>query len=154
MHETTVPLNLAQLEEIGTSCTCFNLRKASRAVTQFFDQELEPSGLLVTQFTILVAIAISGSGTISDLAQVLAMDRTTLTRNLKPLERDDFIQIEPGPDQRTRIVNLTETGQVALAQAIPLWETAQTHLIGKLGQERWSILLSHLKDTTALFRAI
>ncbi|MBE9006926.1 winged helix-turn-helix transcriptional regulator [Fortiea sp. LEGE XX443] len=154
MNKAAVPINLAQLNQVGVLCTCFNLRKASRIVTQFFDQELQPSGLLVTQFTILVAIAIVGSGTINELAQGLAMDRTTLTRNLKPLEREGFIQIEPGQDQRTRVVTLTTAGQNTLAKALPLWQQAQACIVEKLGHERWSTLLSHLSATTALVSQI
>lgn len=150
MRKETVQVNLAQLNEVGALCTCFNLRKASRVVTQLFDRQLEPSGLLVTQFTILVAIAILGSGTINELAQGLAMDRTTLTRNLKPLEREGFIQIESGQDQRTRVVSLTQVGQASLAKALPLWEQAQACIVEKLGQERWSSLILHLQTTTAL----
>jgi DNA-binding MarR family transcriptional regulator len=150
MKKEIVQVNLAQLNQVGVLCTCFNLRKASRVVTHFFDQELKPSGLLVTQFTILVAISVLSSGTINELAQSLVMDRTTLTRNLKPLAREGFIQIEPGQDQRTRVVSLTHTGQVSLAKALPLWEQAQACIVEKLGQERLSTLLSHLNVTTTL----
>ncbi|BAY73517.1 MarR family transcriptional regulator (plasmid) [Trichormus variabilis NIES-23] len=150
MEKKIVPVNLAQLNQVGVLCTCFNLRKASRVVTQFFDQELKPSGLLGTQFTILVAISLLNCGTINELAQSLAMDRTTLTRNLKPLEREGLIQIEPGQDQRTRVVSLTDAGQASLAKALPLWEQAQACIVEKLGQERWSTLLSHLNATTTL----
>lgn len=150
MEKKIVQVNLAQLNQVSVLCTCFNLRKASRVVTQFFDQELKPSGLLATQFTILVAISLLNSGSINGLAQSLAMDRTTLTRNLKPLEREGLIQIEPGQDQRTRVVSLTDAGQASLAKALPLWEQAQACVVEKLGQERWSTLLSHLNATTTL----
>jgi DNA-binding MarR family transcriptional regulator len=152
--ENVVRLDLSQLNQVGMLCTCFNLRKASRVVTQFFDQMLEPSGLLVTQFTILVAIALSGSGSINELAQGLAMDRTTLTRNLKPLERQGLVQIESGQDRRTRIVRLTDAGQTALTTALPLWQQAQACIVEQLGQTRWSVLLSHLNETTALVRQL
>ncbi|HEY9847811.1 MAG TPA: MarR family transcriptional regulator, partial [Candidatus Caenarcaniphilales bacterium] len=98
---------LAKYAQISQVCACFNLRKASRAVTQLYDKVLQPSGLLATQFTLLSAIALTGSVTITRLAQELVMDRTTLARNLKPLERQGLIQIKPGQDQRTRIVTLT-----------------------------------------------
>lgn len=145
-------LDLVKIGIVVDRCTCFNLRKATRAVTQLFDEKLKPSGLLVTQFTILVAIASAGSGTMNDLAQGLVMDRTTLTRNLKPLERQGLISIHPGEDRRERVVSLTDAGRTALAKALPLWEEAQASAIERLGQERWSALLSGLSATTSLLR--
>ena len=149
--EAESAIHSAQLNQVADLCTCFNLRKATRVVTQFFDQALQPSGLLVTQFTILVAIALSTPRTVNALAQSLAMDRTTLTRNLKPLEREGLIQIQPGQDQRTRVISLTAQGQATLAAAFPLWEHAQADIVEKLGQTRWLTLLTHLKVTTDLF---
>lgn len=141
---------LALLKKVGNTCTCFNLRKASRVVTQLFDEVLQPSGLLVNQFTILTAISLAGSVTITRLAQELVMDRTTLTRNLNPLERQGFVQIQPGQDGRMRVISLTVTGESALKTALPLWEVAQARVIEELGQERWSILLSSLSETVSL----
>jgi len=143
---------LTLLQKVETDCTCFNLRKASRVVTQLFDRVLHPSGLLVNQFTLLSAISLAGSIAIARLAQELVMDRTTLTRNLKPLERRGLIKIEPGLDRRMRIVSLTAEGQATLAKALPLWEIAQARAIENLGQERWRTLLSHLSDAVYLLR--
>ncbi|MGL4882064.1 MAG: MarR family winged helix-turn-helix transcriptional regulator [Waterburya sp.] len=135
-----------------STCACFNLRKASRVITQHFDEILKPSGLLITQFTILVAVKIAQSATINELAEGLGMDRTTLTRNLKPLEREGWLKSEPGQDQRTRVVSLTTDGDVILAKALPLWRQAQNSVEETLGQQRWNILLSHLLETTMLIR--
>ncbi len=143
---------LAKLQKVPTTCTCFHLRKASRVVTQIFDEVLQPSGVLVNQFTLLVAINLAGSATITHLAQELVMDRTTLTRNLKPLARQGFIQIQPGQDQRMRVVSLTVQGQAVLAKALPLWEQAQSRIIEQLGQEQWHVLLSGLSNTVSLLR--
>lgn len=140
------------IKTVATDCTCLNLRKASRVVTQLFDQVLQPSGILANQFTLLAALSVAESVSISRLAQELVMDRTTLTRNLKPLERDGLIRIEPGQDQRMRVVSLTPKGQAVLAQALPLWKQAQTKVIKQLGQDRWQSLLSHLSDTVSLLR--
>ena len=129
------------------NCTCFNLRKASRVVTQYFDEALKPSGLLITQFTLLAAVATANTGTINELAEVMVMDRTTLTRNLKPLAREGWITIDPGQDQRTRVVSLTATGKAVLAAAQPLWQQAQQHIVAALGQESWGTLLSILAVT-------
>lgn len=140
------------IKAVSTDCTCLNLRKASRVVTQLFDQVLQPSGILANQFTLLAALSLAGNVTIKHLAHELVMDRTTLTRNLKPLERDGLIQIEPGQDQRMRVVSLTQKGHAALATALPLWQQAQAKVIEELGRDRWQALLSHLSDAVSLLR--
>jgi DNA-binding MarR family transcriptional regulator len=150
MNQQSDRINAIELGQVVSMCTCFNLRKASRAVTQKFDEILKPSGLLVTQFTVLVAVGISEAKTINELAEILVMDRTTLTRNLKPLEREGWLKIEPGQDRRTRIVRLTDDGKATLTKALPLWKQAQDSTIAVLGQQRWSALLSHLIEATAL----
>jgi DNA-binding MarR family transcriptional regulator len=152
MEKHSNPINSTELGQVVSSCACFNLRKTSRVVTQHFDEVLRPSGLLITQFTILVAIAIAKSGTINELAERLVMDRTTLTRNLKPMEREGWLKSEPGQDQRTRVISLTPNGEAALAKALPLWKQAQSRVEEALGQHRWNALLSHLAETTALIR--
>jgi DNA-binding MarR family transcriptional regulator len=139
-------INAIELCHVVSMCTCFNLRKASRAVTQKFDEILKPSGLLVTQFTVLVAVAMSEAKTINELAEILVMDRTTLTRNLKPLEREGWLKIEPGQDRRTRIVRLTDDGKATLTKALPLWKQAQdvtftpnrSNCIARLGSKNFT----------------
>ncbi len=152
MDKHTNPINSVLLGQVVSTCACFNLRKAARVITQHFDEILKPSGLLVTQFTILVAVAMAKSATINDLAEILVMDRTTLTRNLKPLEREGWLKSEPGQDQRTRVISLTSSGEAVLAKAFPLWKQAQSTVEEILGQQRWSALLAHLVETTALIR--
>jgi DNA-binding MarR family transcriptional regulator len=152
MKKHTNSISSTELGQVVSSCACFNLRKASRVVTQHFDEILKPSGLLITQFTILVAIAMAKSGTINELAEILVMDRTTLTRNLKPLEREGWLTSEHCQDRRTRVISLTPSGETALAKALPLWKQAQTSVEEVLGQQRWNALLSHLAETTALIR--
>lgn len=143
-------INSSLLSQAGSTCACFNLRKASRVITQHFDEVLKPSGLLATQFTILVALAMSKSATVNELAEKLVMDRTTLTRNLKPLEREGWLKSEPGQDQRTRVITLTANGVTILARALPLWKQAQGTIEETLGQQRWKTLLVHLTEATAL----
>lgn len=152
MDKHTNPINTDLLGQVGSACACFNLRKASRVMTQHFDEVLKPSGLLVTQFTILAAVAIAKSATVNELAKMLVMDRTTLTRNLKPLEREGWLKSEPGQDQRTRIIALTEAGEAVLAKALPLWKQAQSMVEKALGQQRWNTLLAHLVEAIALLR--
>ena len=133
-------------------CACFNLRKAARAVTQLYDKALRSTGLRTTQFTLLVGISMLGTVTVTRLAQIGVMDRTTLTRNLKPLERKGLIQITPGKDQRTRVVTITDEGQKALVQALPLWKKAQVGVVKRLGQERWNSLRTDLGEVVSLAR--
>ncbi|NIR52414.1 winged helix-turn-helix transcriptional regulator [candidate division KSB1 bacterium] len=132
------------------NCACFNLRKASRAVTQVYDRLLQRTGLRVTQFTILVSISRTGSVTISNLAKQLVMDRTTLTRNLRPLEREGFLKISPGKDLRTRYVTLLKKGKDVLTEAIPLWERAQRNFEAGLGKQRFHSLVSNLSETVEI----
>ena len=83
-------------------CTCFRLRSAARRMTQVYEHALRPTGLKITQYSLLANLARSGSHSVTALARVLATDRTTLTRNLAPLERDGLVKITDGPDARPR----------------------------------------------------
>jgi DNA-binding MarR family transcriptional regulator len=149
--DSTPPINV-ELGQVASSCACFNLRKASRVVTQHFDAILQPSGVSITQFTVLVEIAMAQAVTIHELAEVLVMDRTTLTRNLKPLEREGWVKIEHGQDRRIRVVSLATDGEAVLAKALPLWRQAQGSVVETLGSQRWSALLSNLTEATELIR--
>lgn len=137
--------DLKQCHEIGQTCAVFNLRKASRAVTQLYEETMKPSGILPTQFTLLVATRARGPITISSMAEVLVMDRTTLTRNLKPLIRDGLLMVVAGKDQRSREVSLTPVGLQKLQQAIPLWKEAQRRIRKSLGGGRLDQLLGDLQ---------
>jgi DNA-binding MarR family transcriptional regulator len=134
-------LDAARLREVARACACANLRKAARALTQLFDEALAPSGLRVTQFTLLVTSRLMGESTINELAEGMAMDRTTLSRNLKPLLRSGLLEVRPGEDGRTRLVRLTPAGERALEEAYPLWHGAQRETVSALGEERHEALL-------------
>ena len=129
------------------NCTCFNIRKAARAVTQLFDQALKPSGLNATQFTALAAIASTEPITITELSRVLVMDRTTLTRNLNPLQKNGWVDVTPGEDRRTRTVCLTRSGKQVLSKAMVAWKTMQNHVVKTLGKSNWEELLGNLSYT-------
>jgi len=88
--------------------------------------------------------------TVTRLAKIGVMDRTTLTRNLRPLEKQGLVQIALGKDQRTRVVRLTPEGQKALARAFPLWKKAQARVIKELGPERWNSLRAYLGEVVSL----
>jgi DNA-binding MarR family transcriptional regulator len=131
-------------------CTCFHLRKATRTVTQLFDDAMQPTGLRATQFTLLAAISSTGTIAIRQLAQILVMDRTTLTRNLKPLETRRLVKIVPGQDRRTRTLTLTDKGKKTLEKALPFWRQAQSEVIERLTFKRWKDLLKHLDSTVEI----
>jgi DNA-binding MarR family transcriptional regulator len=139
--------NIDAMLEQGIStdtCTCGELRKAARAVTLLYDDAIKSSGLLSTQFGVLQVIYDIDSIRISDLADKLGMDRTTLTRNLSILERDGFIKISQGKDHRTRIVVATQKGRSAVAKATPLWNEVQRKVRQKMGESSWHELMQNL----------
>ena len=134
--------------EPAQGCICFNIRKSARAITQLYEEALRPTGLRATQFTLLVATRVMGTATISGLAKGLVMDRTTLTRNMKPLEKQGFIRVMPGKDdRREREVTLTLAGQEILSEALPLWKTVQQSVVQSLGQSRVTRLMKDLSAT-------
>jgi DNA-binding MarR family transcriptional regulator len=145
MAKQNSELDLKQCMDIGQTCAVFNLRKASRVATQLYEEIMRPSGVLPTQFTLLVASRAWGPITISNMAEALVMDRTTLTRNLKPLEREGLLAVLPGhDDQRAREVSLTSKGLKQLKRALPLWNEAQHKIKESLGASRLDRLLGDL----------
>lgn len=138
------------LDEISNDCACFNLRRAARAITQLYDHALAPSGLRATQFTLLVALAKAGAVPFTRLADALGMDRTTLTRNLAPLERAEFLSMRPGPDRRVKLITISDQGRKALAAATPFWERVQRRITGDVGPARWDTIRRDINRITAL----
>ena len=134
------------------TCACFNLRKAARAVTQLYDEVLAPSGLRGTQFSVLAVISAAGPATMTDLADILVMDRTTLTRNLKPLLDRALVERGEGEDRRQRPIAITPAGRDALGQALPFWEKAQARIAGGLGAARWKGMIEDLNTAIRLAR--
>lgn len=145
MAKQNTRCDLKQCQEIEQTCAVFNLRKASRVVTQLYEETMKPSGILPTQFTLLVVTRALGPITISKMAEVLVMDRTTLTRNLKPLEREGLLTVAAGKDdQRSREVSLTGKGLKQLEQALPLWQEAQRRIKRAVGVSRLDRMLGDL----------
>jgi DNA-binding MarR family transcriptional regulator len=126
------------------TCTCGKLREAARAVTLLYDNAFKSSGLLSTQLGVLHIIHDSTSITISKLAGRLGMDRTTLTRNLSVLERQDLVKISSGKDQRTRNVTITAKGRTSIAKALPLWNQIQHKVKQQMGESSWLELMQSL----------
>jgi DNA-binding MarR family transcriptional regulator len=138
------------LAEASSGCVCFHLRRSARTITQFYDRMLAPTGLKATQFTLLTVVRRSGGLPFSALADVLGMDRTTLTRNLRPLERDGLVKIEVGSDRRVRLVRLTRVGERKQTEAEPLWAQAHARITSGIGQETWKQLRQDLSRTIAV----
>ena len=129
-------------------CACANLRRASRAVTRVYDQELRGSGLRVTQFTLLQALELSSSLTQGRLGELLSLDSTTLTRTLRPLLGRGWVRSLPGEARRERHFQLTPAGRRQLAYARPGWERAQQRLQTALGVRDWQGLQTVLLAVT------
>ncbi len=132
-------------QEIAANCACFKLRSAARAVTRAYDKALQPLGIKATQFTLLNAIGITAPVSISVLAEKLSMDRTTLTRNLRPLEKHTWITSVAGQG-RTVELALTEAGRALLEAAKPRWVEAQAKLVGTLPAKTWAALKNTLDE--------
>ena len=114
------------LLDLDGICNCLAARKAARYLTAAYDRALAPSGLRITQFTILYRLARLGPTTIKRLAAAIAMDRTTLAVNLKPLERDSLLVSRAAEDRRAKTIEITAMGRAALERALPLWAIAQS----------------------------
>src|SRR5881397_1842549 len=121
-----------------SACVCNTLRMVSRAVTQLYDDVLRPSGLRITQFSILATIARMGASNLRQLEHMLAIDQTTLTRSLNLLERDRVIERVSHPDGRIKAMTLTSKGRKALEAARPLWARAQDKVLRELGTTAWA----------------
>lgn len=135
---------------VPANCTCFNLRKAARAVTQVYDEALRPTGLRATQLALLNVVAEAGPADMKVLAKTLVMDRTTLTRNLGPLMQQGFVEVADTEDRRHRPIALTAKGRGKLSEALPLWLAVQTRMAKGLGADRWAGLLRDLDEAVHL----
>lgn len=137
-----------------SACTCANLRRAMRSVTQMYAAALQPSGLKATQFTLLATLSRRNDVPLSQLAEFLAMDRTTLTRNLKPLIAKDLVAAGADDDRRIRRISLTDDGHKALEAAMPHWQAVQSRLVDKLGHAPWQHMLDDLRSVVDAARGL
>ncbi len=144
MRSSYPDIDNSKLAEMARTCACFNFRKASRSVTQLFDQTLAPTGLRSTQLVILITSQLLGPSSIARLARELVMDRSTLTRNLKPLLSLGLLRFAAAGDGKHKSVELTDEGLVALSKAAPYWQRAQTHLVGQFGSDHWSRIMTDM----------
>ena len=131
-------------------CLNFQLRRTSRLLGRYYDDALRPLGLRITQFNLLAVLAQTGPIAITALADLMAMERSALARNLKPIERRKLLTVTPGKDKRTRTVTLAPAGRRKLEEALPKWNQAQTQLIRKMPDRASGLMQALAKIRTAL----
>lgn len=123
-NDSPVPHELTL--HVRDHCLCLHVRRAARALARRYDEALRPLDLTNGQFSMMMALNRPAPPSIGEVAKLLAMDRTTLTANLKPLERRGLVEVTADPsDRRSRRMSLTPAGQKLLAEAVPLWRQAQ-----------------------------
>ena len=129
----------------AAGCFCLASRQAARKITRLYDSYMQETGIRVTQFTILSQLMLRGELPIGKLAGILGMERTTLTRNLTPLEEQKWISIKAGDDPRARMIGITGLGRNVVRRSFPHWSKAQAHigkLLGADGQAALKLLAS------------
>jgi DNA-binding MarR family transcriptional regulator len=129
----------------AADCFCLGARQAARKITRLYDGYMQKSGLRATQFTILSQLMLRGEMPIGKLADILGMERTTLTRNLTLLEQRKWVSIEAGDDPRSRVIAITAMGRGAVRRGFPHWSQAQAHvgkMLGADGQSAMKLLVS------------
>ena len=142
IHYMKKQLDMASVE----NCTCFNVRRISRVITQFFDGEVRRHGIRPTQTPILGALQAKNGWGMAELSEWLGMERTTLLRNLRPLQRDGLVRAKGGGRGGHVELEITEKGRAALAKTLPAWRSAQDKVVAILGKERWSTIISDLEN--------
>ena len=141
-----------ELQEPGYGlCVHANLRQATRVLSQLYDAALKPCGVKATQFTLLAVLANRGELPLTKLAEILVMDRTTLTRNLQPLVKKGWLVIEREEDERIRLISLTDAGRALVDEATPLWRDVQLKVARGIGAQKLPELIG---DLDALVRAV
>lgn len=135
---------------VHTRCACTRVRRAARALTDLYDRALAPAGLKVTQFSVLRTVERLDPVSLSALAAEMALDRSTLGRNLLLLERLRLVTLTGGDDLRTRTAALTPLGERTLASALPLWEAVQQKVRRQLGSDRVDAMFELLEQVEGL----
>lgn len=128
-------------------CVSNNLHQTARAVTRIYSEEMRPSGIKRSQFAILATLDRMGPMRLTELADLLYMERTTLTRNLKPLEKTALVEVKSPPDDaRARVVSITEAGKEKFREARKCWKRAQKRLLDTFGVKAWQQLEDTLRQ--------
>jgi DNA-binding MarR family transcriptional regulator len=137
----------SKLDLNGTGyCGSFNFRRTARAVTKWYDMALQESGIRSTQFSILVGIAKNQPVSIGALADVMIIDRTTLTRSLRLLQKEGLIAISNRAAMRQRFLTITTKGEYTLARSLPAWREAHARFVATVGSEHWIDLRNELEQ--------
>lgn len=131
-------------------CVGFNTRRATRLVTQYYDHALAPVGLRSTQYSLLSLLSLVDEIPMQELAFMLAMDRTTLTRNLSPLLDRELVQVAASADRRVHPIQITAQGRTKLEEALPLWEQAQAYIVDRLGADKWDEMMRGLHQISMI----
>ena len=136
------------------ACACFSFAKASRSVTQLFNSTLQPSGLRSTQFVLLALVHVEEPASMNRLVERMVVDRSTLTRNLRPLEAAGFVKVTQLAGRRGKSVQLTARGRRKLTATVPLWERAQQLFVESLGIGKWKGLREALLSAVEVKRTL
>jgi Transcriptional regulators len=128
------------------ACACTRVRTASRLITRSYDYLLRDTGLKASQVSVLAGVDVSSEVSISALSKRLLMDRTTLSRNLKPLVAEGLVELGQESWRRSKVVRITPKGRARLGKALPLWEQAQSDLLKRVGRQRWQAISAQLSE--------
>lgn len=135
-------------------CVCANLRKKTRLVTQFYDKLLQPTGLKVTQYSMLANIDLQQAVSISRLGEILLLDQTTITRNINLLKRNGYVDLTRDPqDARAKVITLTDKGVEKLNEAAPIWQDIQERIINDIGLENYNDFYETLKTIQKIIQS-
>ena len=137
----------------GNRCACGNIRRAARSVTQYYDSYLKASGIRSTQLSVLLSISLNDGITVNEMADLLVMDQTTVTRNVAILEQRGYIISSAAVDDgRKRHLAVTDKGVEKLEEVMPLWDAAQSRLESNLGPESFRDMLKLIGQLITLTR--
>lgn len=137
----------SKLDLSGTGyCASLNFRRTARAVTQLYDAALQESGIRSTQFAILVAIAKNQPVSMGTLAEVLMIDRTTMTRSVQLLNKEGLLTISDRESMRQRFLALTPKGVKTLGRSLPVWRKAHAQFVATVGEDYWFDLRNELEN--------
>jgi len=140
---------MSKASTVPLPCLSASFRRATRALTQHYEEALRPLGLKGTQFTLLQALSITGEVSQGKLGEILAIDSTTLTRTLAIMMRQGWIVSRPGEDRRERLLSLSKAGRAEYKRALPHWGKVQEQLRAQFGDQRWNELMNLTNQVTA-----
>lgn len=142
--------SLYEFARQAVPCVGFNTRRATRLITQYYDKALAPAGLRSTQYSLLNALSMLGETSMQDISTIMAMDRTTLTRNLSPLVKKGLVKVSVGSDRRSRPITVTAKGKSTLEKALPYWQEAQSHILDAVGAKQWDTMMRGLHQISMI----